>query len=221
VQGRPAPLKVYGPRGVDEVTKAVNAGYRMDRIYRIYRAAHHGEALLSPGLGVLQHKTISEGIILEDGDLKVTAYMAGHPPIEPAVGYRFDYRGRSVVISGDSNVTVETRKIIEGADLLLHDALSVPVVLTLSAAAGQAGLSRISKIMADVLDYHASTTSLVELGVDANVDMVAFYHLVPSPVNALVEEIFKRDLPDNYLLAADGMWFDLPVSGDDIVVTGP
>ena len=152
------PLKVYGPRGVDEVTNAVNAGYRMDRIYR---AGHHGDALLPPGLGVLQHETISEGIILEDGDLKVTAYMAGHPPIEPAVGYRFDYRGRSVVISGDSNVIVETRKIIEGADLLLHDALSVPVVSTLSAAAGQAGLSRISKIMADVLDYHASTTSLV------------------------------------------------------------
>jgi ribonuclease Z len=170
---------------------------------------------------VLQHETISEGIVLEDGDLKVTAYMAGHPPIEPAVGYRFDYRGRSVVISGDSNVTAETRKIIQGADLLLHDALSVPVVSTLSAAAGQTGLSRISKIMADVLDYHASTTSLVELGAGADVDRVAFYHLVPSPVNVLVEEIFTRDLPDNYLLAADGMWFDLPVSGDDIVVIGP
>ncbi len=41
-------------------------------------------------------------MVLEDGELTVTAYAAGHAPIEPAVGYRIDYRGRSVVISGDS-----------------------------------------------------------------------------------------------------------------------
>ena len=53
-------------------------------------------------------QTIAPGVILEDGDLKITAYVAEHPPIHPAVGYRFDYRGRSVVISGDSNVNGDT-----------------------------------------------------------------------------------------------------------------
>ena len=61
VAGRPAPLMVYGPTGVGEVTSAVNAGYRLDRIYR---TGHHGEALLPPALGVLQHKTIAPGVIL-------------------------------------------------------------------------------------------------------------------------------------------------------------
>jgi ribonuclease Z len=218
VRGRPAPLTVYGPRGVDEVTNAVNAGYRLDRIYR---TAHHGEDLLPPALGVLQHNTISPGVILEDGDLKVTAYVAEHPPIEPAVGYRFDYRGRSVVISGDSNVNGDTLKIVEGADLLLHDALSLPTVTTLSEAMGAVGQPRQSKIVADVIDYHASTDSLIELGEKSNVDMVAFYHLVPVPINSVLEDVFKRGIPDNFLLAEDLMLFELPIGSDDILVTRP
>ena len=81
VQGRPQPLTIYGPHGVDEITDAVNAGYRLDRIYRV---GHHGKDLLPPALGVLEHKTIEPGVILEDGELKITAYVGEHPPIEPA-----------------------------------------------------------------------------------------------------------------------------------------
>ncbi|MEH6518464.1 MAG: MBL fold metallo-hydrolase [Halioglobus sp.] len=218
VRGRPAPLTVYGPRGVDEVIDGVNAGYRLDRIYR---TGHHGEDLLPPTLGVLQHKTIAPGVIFEDGDLTITAYVAEHPPIHPAVGYRFDYRGRSVVISGDSNVTDETRKMVDGADLLLHDALSLPTVTALSEALGAVGQSRQSRIVFDVMDYHASTDSLIELGEKSNVDMVAFYHLVPVPPNSVVADVFMRGAPDNFLLTEDLMWFELPINSDDIVVNRP
>lgn len=218
VQGRPQPLTIYGPEGVDEVAKGVNTSYRQDRIYR---TVHHGEELLPPALGVLQHETIAPGVILEDGDLKISAYVAEHPPIHPAVGYRVDYRGRSVVISGDSNVTENTLKISDGADLLLHDALSVPTVSALSEALGAAGQSRQSKIVADVMDYHASADSLVELANDSDVDMVAFYHLVPVPPNALLANVFLRGAPDNVLLTEDLMWFELPVASDDIIVNRP
>jgi len=218
VQGRPQPLTIYGPQGVDEVVNGVNASYRQDRIYR---TGHHGEDLLPPALGVLAHKTISPGVILEDGDLTITAYVGEHPPIEPAVGYRFDYRGRSVVISGDSNVNGNTLKIVDGADLLLHDALSLPIVSALSKAMGAAGQSRQSKIVADVMDYHASAQSLIELGEKSNVDMVAFYHLVPVPPTSLLKDVFLRGAPDNFLLTEDLMWFELPIDNDDIVVNHP
>jgi ribonuclease Z len=218
VQGRPQPLTIYGPHGVDEVTDAVNAGYRLDRIYR---TGHHGEELLPPQLGVLEHKTIAPGVVLEDGDLKITAYVGEHPPIEPAVGYRFDYRGRSVVISGDSNVNDNTLKIVDAADLLLHDALSLPTTGSLAKALGAAGQSRQSKIVADVLDYHASAESLIELGKTSNVDMVAFYHLVPVPPTSLLKNVFLRGAPDNFLLTEDLMWFELPVGSDEIVVNRP
>ena len=216
VLGRPEPLRVYGPKGVRRIVAGVNDTYELDRSYRI---EHHGEDLLRPELGELNHKTIKAGVILEDGDLKVTAYAADHDPVNPAVGYRFDYRGRSVVISGDSNVTGSTRRIAANTDLLLHDALSQPVMKKLSESASQAGLSRMSKIMDDVLDYHASTTSLVKLGSEVDIDMVAFYHLVPVPANVIVEQFFLRDLPENFVLADDGDWFELPADSDEIKIT--
>ena len=160
-------------------------------------------------------------MIFEDGDLKVTAYATEHPPIEPAVGYRFDYRGRSVVISGDGNVNGDTFEIVDDVDLLLHDALSVPTVTALSEALGAAERPRQSKIVADVMDYHASTDALIDLGKRSNVDMVAFYHLVPVPLNAVLEDVFKRGMPEHFLLAKDLMWFDLPIDSDEIVVNGP
>ncbi len=218
VSGRPAPLTVYGPRGVDEVIGAINAVYRMDRMYR---TRHHGLDLLPPNLGVLHHKTIAPGVIFADADLTITAYVAEHPPVVPAVGYRFDYRGRSVVISGDSNVNGDTLDIVNGADLLLHDALSLSTVSSLSAALSDAGRPRQSKVVGDVIDYHASTESLIELGKQSNVDMVAFYHLVPTPLNSILAEIFMHGAPDNFLLAEDLMWFELPLNSDEIVVNRP
>ncbi|MDB9918177.1 MBL fold metallo-hydrolase [Pseudomonadales bacterium] len=218
VSGRPTPLTVFGPTGVDEIVSGVNATYRLDRIYR---TGHHGEELLAPELGVLAHETISPGIILEDGELTITAYVSEHLPVEPAVGYRFDYKGRSVVISGDGNVNGDTRQIVDGADLLLHDALSLPIVSTLSKSLGTAGQSRQSKIVSDVIDYHASTDSLIELAEQSNVGMVAFYHLVPVPLNVVLEDVFKRGLPDNFLLAEDLMSFELPIGSDEIVVNRP
>ncbi len=215
VRGRPEPLIVYGPRGVRKITNGINATYDFDQEYR---TTHHGEQLLNPALGKLTSQTIKPGVVLEDGDLTITAYIADHAPIEPAVGYRFDYRGRSVVISGDSNVTAETLLIANGVDLLLHDALAVPLITSGAKAAKAAGLDRLSTIMTDVLDYHASTDSLIELAGNLEVGMIAFYHLVPSPGNIVMEKVFERNLPENFLVARDGDWFELPVDSDEIRV---
>ena len=200
------------------VTSATPYGPRQDRLYR---TAHHGEDLLPPALGVLAHKSILPGVILQDSDLTITAYVAEHPPIHPAVGYRFDYRGRSVVISGDSNVTDNTLAISDGADLLLHDALSVPTLTALMEALKAEGQSRQAKIVFDVMDYHASTDALIELGQKSDGDMVTFYHLVPVLPVSPFKDIFLRGAPDNFLVTEDLMWFELPVGSDEIIVHNP
>ena len=86
---------------------------------------------------------------------------------------------------------------------------------------GANGRARISEIMDDVLDYHASLESLIELNDQADVGRVAYYHLVPNPANAVFMAFFERNLPENYLIAQDRMWFDLPVGSDAIRVTKP
>jgi ribonuclease Z len=65
-----------------------------------------------------------------------------------------------------------------------------PSEYALSQALAAVGQTRQSKIVADVMDYHASNDSLIELGEKSNVDMVAFYHLVPVPPNSVVADVF-------------------------------
>ena len=218
VTGRKEPMLVIGPQGISAVVEGINTTYQHDRQYR---STHHGESLLPPHLGLIDHQTVTPGVIISDGDLRISAYRAEHPPIEPGMGYRIDYRGRSVVVSGDSNVSAETKRVVEGADLLLHDALSVPTVSRLSDALSAVGQSRTSKIVEDVMDYHASTESLITLGKGSDVGMVAFYHLVPVPANPIIADVFMREVPDNFVLTTDLMGFELPIGSDEIIVNRP
>ena len=216
VNGRPKALQVYGPKGIRKVVSGINDTYELDIRYRV---EHHGSDFLNPKLAKLKAETLRTGVVLEDGDLTVTAYAASHAPVEPALGYRIDYRGRSVVISGDSIVTAETRRIASKVDLLLHDALALPLVEATTKAATNAGLTRIAKIASDVMDYHASTDSLIDLNADIDAGIVAFYHLVPAPANMITTKIFERNLPENYLVAKDGDWFEMPSDSATIIHT--
>lgn len=215
VLGRPKPLEVIGPVGVSRVVSGLNEMYALDGSYRV---AHHGAALLPPALHELTARTIEPGPVLQEGGLTVTAFRVQHDPAKPAVGYRFDYGGRSVVITGDTIVTEGLVEAARGADLMLADALSLPIVQALRRGALAAGRERQAKILKDIQSYHASTTSIAEAAQRAGVRQLALYHLVPAPRNALMRQIFMRDLPSDTLLTEDGMTFDLPRASHDVIV---
>lgn len=215
VAGRPAPLQIIGPEGVGKLVDGLNIAYELDRGYRV---AHHGEELLDPELGVLESMQINEGVILEQDGLSITAFEVSHPPIEPAFGYRFDYEGRSVVVSGDSLVTDTIIEMSDGADLVLHDAMMLRVVQTLEGFSRTAGNIRIATVLHDIQDYHANTDDLQRLVDSANIGQLALYHLVPSPRNALALTAFSNAVPEGALLTEDGMVFSLPAGSEAITV---
>jgi len=217
VQGRPAPLDVYGGAGVQSVVDGFNTAYRLDRGYR---TAHHGAARLPPKLGPMRARTFEPGeVVWQDELVTVTSFAVEHPPIEPAVGYRVDYRGRSVVISGDSNVADSLFAAAKDADLLLHDALSRTLLDPMIEAATELGLP-VSGIFTDVIDYHADVTLLPSRAAEAGIKRLALYHLVPVP-NALTERMFLRGLPDDVILTRDLHTFDLPADSDEIRIWEP
>lgn len=216
VAGRPRPLRVLGPERVERVVSALNEAYAPDRGYRM---AHHGTKLLPPALGTMVAETISPGVILDDNGLLITAFTADHAPVAPAVGYRFDYQGRSVVVSGDTVVSASLLTAARGADLLLQDALSLPIIRALEAAARGAGQDRRAKILSDIQEYHAPASGLLDLA--AEVGTLAVYHLIPPPRNFLMEKIFARDLPGDTVITEDGMIFELPAGSRRIDVRRP
>jgi ribonuclease Z len=162
-------------------------------------------------------------VILEENGLVVRAFPVDHAPIRPAVGYRFDYEGRSVVISGD---TVRAESLVAastGVDVLFHEAQANFLIEILAKAAGAAGVKQYAKILGDIPSYHTSPVDAAEIANDAGVSLLVLYHLNPPPPNALVERIFLRGVRDvrrdGVALSRDGFYVTLP-GGSNEVVTG-
>lgn len=226
VQGaHTTPTPVYGPPGVEEVVNGFNAAYRLDSGSRV---AHHGEETVPPsGRGgearPFPLPAAGEARVLVDEDgVKITAFLADHWPVEPAVGYRFDYGGRSVVISGDTKKSENVQRFAKGADLLVHEALAPKLVDVLTRSAASAGMRNLEKITVDILSYHTTPVEAAEVARDAGVKHLLLYHIVPPlPIRPL-EEIFLEGVPEVYTgpvtLALDGVLITLPAHSDVIEV---
>jgi len=215
VAGRPQPLQVIGPDGVDRIVEGLNITYELDRGYRV---SHHGAEFLNPELGILQSRSIKEGVIVDEDGLRITAFEVSHPPIEPAFGYRLDYGGRSVVISGDSLVTDKIVEISDGADVVLHDAMELQLVQTAENVLRNAGATRTATVLHDIQDYHATTEDLQRLIDEAEIGLLALYHLVPAPRNAMAVAAFNRSIPEGALITEDAMVISLPSGSEDILI---
>lgn len=215
VAGRRASMRVYGPSGVETVVAGFNQAYRLDRGYR---TAHHGEALLPPSAGPMVAKTFQPGLVWQDDTMTVTSFLVDHHPIDPAVGYRFDYRGRSVVISGDTNTSDNLFAAAAGADIAFHDALARDSLDIMQNAMLESGRTNFAQIIADVTDYHADTRTLEEAATAAGIEQLVLYHLVPTPMNSLTETMFLRGLSDKTLLAHDLQVFELPPESDEVII---
>jgi len=149
VAGRPGPLRVFGAPGVDRLVGGFQEAYAQDRSYR---TAHHGEDFVNPAKGMMEAKPFAMPapggpgtVILEENGLVVRAFAVDHAPIHPAVGYRFDYKGRSVVVSGD---TVKSTSLVEASkdvDVLFHEAqanFAVAIARDANAACAEPGRER-------------------------------------------------------------------------------
>ncbi len=221
---RKQPLPVAGPQGVEEVIAGFNAAYRIDSTYR---TAHHGTEVADPAGfgGVAEVIAAPEGagkaaVLVDDGDLRITVISVHHEPVSPAFGYRIDYKGRSVVISGDTIYSDDLVAAAQGTDVLLHEALNPRMVAEMRDAAAAKGQAHIAKIMGDILDYHASPEDAARAAKNANARALVLYHLVPPLPSSLLNAAFLGDAPGQYSgpirVAEDGLLISLPAGGTTI-----
>ncbi|TAD73947.1 MAG: MBL fold metallo-hydrolase [Sphingomonadales bacterium] len=209
-----APLPVHGPEGVEQVVAGFNAAYALDHNYRI---AHHGEQVVPRGGGGAAARPFAiEGnsaVILQSGGLTVTAFKVDHDPIKPAVGYRFDYKGRSLCISGDAAKSANLIAVCKGTDLIVHDALQPRMIKEVEAAFAAQGNANTAKIFHDIQDYHASPEQAAESARDAGAKMLVLSHLVPPLPYAYLYPAFLGDAPARFdgpiVVGEDGMLFSL------------
>ncbi len=219
-----APLPVHGPTGVEAIVEGFNAVYATDNSYR---TAHHGEKIAPSTGGGSEARpfemTGSSAVILEKSGLKITAFKVDHDPVAPAVGYRFDYKGRSVCISGDTAKSANLERVCNGVDLLVHEALASHMVKQMTAVLEKRGLDNAAIITKDILDYHATPAEAAESAQAAGVKQLVLSHLVPPLPSAYLYPAFLADAPDKFdgeiTVGEDGMLFSLPANKTNIEQT--
>ena len=230
VAGRPAPLVVAGPPGVAGLAAGFNQAYALDHGYR--RAHHEHDGVKLPlAAGQLRAKVVKlpakagadgvrQAVAWTQGDLTVTAIAVHHDPATPAYAYRFDYRGRSVVISGDTAKWEPLAVAAKGADLLIHEAQNNDMTRAMSKGLTTLGQPRMAAIMGDTVSYHTSPVEAAQIAKAAGVRALVLYHLTQAGLPFFTPQTFTQGIeavgfPD-WRLAKDGMTIELPAGGSDI-----
>ena len=159
----PSPLTVFGPVGTVGLVAATEAMLETDIGYRL---AHHADLTWRPATVATD---VTDGVVFEQGDVRVTAGPTDHAPVHPTVGYRIDDDDASVVIAGDTVPCDGLDRLCAGADVLVHTVVRSDQIEAL-------GLPR----LLDVLDYHSSVPDAARTAARNGVGTLVLTHMVPA-----------------------------------------
>jgi len=228
--GRPGQLPVYGGPGVEQVVNGFNQAYDLDQGYR---TEHHGEHVMpSATWGMAARKVTLDGpateaknrsgLVFDDGALRVTAIEVDHAPIAPAYAYRFDYKGRSVLITGDFKYHAPLIKAAMDVDVLVSEAIAPQMTRAIGGGAGAAGRTGTAAVMHDIEDYHVTPEEAAAIANAARAQLLVLYHLLPAPDGALARRVFAQGVnavrPGGWTIADDGSIYELPLGSKAVRV---
>lgn len=216
--GSEHPLPVHGPPVVGDVVSGFNQAYGADFGYRV---AHHGAEIVRPsgaGLEAAAFALPDEGelrtVLETDDGVRISAFSVSHAPVCEAVGYRIDYRGRSLVVSGDTTFSSNLITHARGADLLVHEALATRLTERIADAVESAGNDRAAKVLRDVPDYHTTPVQAGQVAAESDARQLLLYHIVPPLPTPALERVFLSGVAEVYqgkiTLGQDGTLISLP-----------
>ena len=217
IQGRNSPLIVYGPEGINLVTAGFELAYSAD--YQ-YRNDHHGDDMLPMSIAGYNPIQIMDNQLIPNvtPGLEILPFVVDHYPVNSAFGFKISYKGRTIVISGDTINDGSVQKYSKDVDLLVHSAISIDLTERFREVVP---LPQLDEILFDIQDYHTTIKEAGEIARDANVDQLLIYHAIPTPRNKIMEEVFFRPLDgvfDEYMLSDDGTRVIMPVGSDEITI---
>lgn len=167
---REKPVRAFGPAGTVRMMAHLEKAFDFDIKIRLYDDRPPPEGIH------IESKDIVEGLIYDTDGIKVTAFDVDHDPIKPAFGFRIDFAGRSVIISGDTRYSENLIKFAKGVDLLIHEVVSLDSLR-------RANYS--DERIRTIINHHTSPEQAGELFTKVKPKMAVYYHLVlPTAVES-------------------------------------
>ncbi|MDG1438657.1 MAG: MBL fold metallo-hydrolase [Emcibacteraceae bacterium] len=210
--GRRVPLHIQGPEGIKDMMENIKRAYQWDVDYRIM-------------VGVPKEGTelivdeVSDGVIFDEGGLKITAFPVEHMPIDvgtgellglrgETIGFRIDYKGHSVLFSGDTRSTEnsEINNVGKDVDLLIHE-VQVPS----PGATPEANLANVS------LTVHSTPEQVGYVFETTKPKMAVYSHIIPPGITKEDLEVATRPYYQGPLTVAHD-FMEITLKGDEIII---
>ncbi len=188
VQGLATQVDAWGPPPLAAMTEQFFALNQYDIATRM---ADEGRA--DPRGLVHVHEFSAGGVVLENGDVKVTAALLPHPPVTPNFGYRFDAADRSIVISGDTAYSEATIALAKDADVLVHEAMHEQGMARLAQRFGNA-----ARLLEHLKAAHTTTEDVGRVAAAAHVKLLVLSHLVPGDDAGITDAMWSAGARQHY-----------------------
>jgi ribonuclease BN (tRNA processing enzyme) len=175
IQGMPHTVRAYGPPPLRQMT---------DDFLRAYKTTvdFWAEDLkMTPLAAVEAHEVASAGPVMADDNVKVTAAIVQHPPVKPALAYRFDFKDRTIAFSGDTAPSAAVAQLAKGADVLVHETMYVPALekyIREQIAKGRP--VKFEPFMAHMHADHTPAEDVGRIAQEAGVKTLVLSHLTPA-----------------------------------------
>ena len=190
-------VDTWGPPPLDRMTSLF---FEMNRADIDTRIANERRVPLIPLVRV--HELQNGGVVMNDGQMKVTATLVDHPPVVPAFAYRFDAPDRSIVISGDTAPSKNLVALAAGVDVLVHSVMYPPAIDRLVARVPNA-----AALKASILAHQTSGEDAGRVAQDAGVKTLVLSHFVPpddpSVTDAMWLEAARRHFRGPVIVGKD------------------
>jgi Metal-dependent hydrolases of the beta-lactamase superfamily III len=191
IMGRTVPLELYGPTGIKKMAENITKAYQQDIHIRINGL----EGANRTGYKVNAHE-INPGVVYQDANVKVTAFLVEHGSWRKAYGYRFETANKTIVISGDTRPSKSVIDACNGCDVLIHEVYS-----------GYGGTSQKSpeEWMKYMAAFHTSAEELGILATQARAKKLIVTHYVSlgSSDQTEMAKLIKEGFAGTVVVARD------------------
>jgi ribonuclease Z len=200
ISRRTIPLNVFGPAGTNEMMNYLRKAYAFDIKMRVEddRRVEEGSKFLV--------KEIQQGVVYEKSGVKVIAFLVDHGYVKPAFGYRVEYNGHSVVLSGDTKYSENLITFAKGTDLLVHEVAIAPDTLSKSDP------------MYPILAHHTTVEEAAKVFNEVKPKLAAYSHIVKI-YGRNEQELLRRtkaNYSGRFVIGEDLMSFSI---GDTVTVS--
>ena len=150
IMGRNEPLRLYGPPGLNAMSKNITEAYIDDIDYRLYGSQPANKL----GYTTKVTEISKDGLIFKDDNVEVTAFKNAHGDFQNSFGFLFVTKDKKILLSGDTAVSENLKKYGTDLDILVHEVFSSETF--------------INKTKDWQIYHQAHHTSSIDLGIIAN-----------------------------------------------------